>query len=434
MQLRVPESIPEVRTTTNHDEVTVKNPIRLCLVDVAAIAILGGAYACSSPNPPGGSAQASLCDASDTAMMADRGLSTDVVSFAQTNGYFGWCVPEFDDDQRFRDPKTADDYGPVAHVIATPALYDLASPTQFDAKFVQVAIVEVDPESPPDMPASYQLLGLSRYNCVYLHRANTSPNGFEAAIIPPVGAPPKCPATPTASVARLSVKIDTPVSDDPDDYPPVTRFIEGEGGITLIGVRCGNRWCVIGPKDFGAIPPSAHASIAALTTTKQGQVKGWFDDQVLGIPDAHPKHNIHRRIRASAIPDPNLGNLRVQDFIATSFKVVGKVYLERQPDADSKYAAVFHFSRDTNTVIMRAEIKPGGPGVKDDTTWIARVIDHAGNVSPDIKTRRTDHRKWFTAAYGSRAKMPATMRWRWDDKDEDLWAECDMGCCRVGIK
>jgi hypothetical protein len=364
-------------------------------------------------------------------MMTDRALSPDVISFAQGNGYFGWCIPEFDDDQRFLDPTTRDDYGPVAHVIATPGLYSLTNPTQFDAQFVQVAVLEVDPESPPaTMSAPYQLLGLSRYNCVYLHRLNTSPDGFEAAIIPPLPASLRCPATPTASVAPLSVRIDTPVSDDPDDYPPATRFIEGEGGKMLIGVRCGYRWCVIGPKDFGAIPPSAHASVAALTATKQGQVKGWFDDQVLGEPNTGPRYGIHRVIRASAIPDPNLGNLRVQDFVGPTWRVVGKVYLAKQPTPESKYAKTFHFSQDTNTVLIRADGKPG----VSDTTWIARVIDREGHVSPDIKVRRTDHRTWFMAAYGPRAKMPATMRWRWDDKDEDLWAECDMGCCRVGIR
>ena len=375
-------------------------------------------------------AQGSICSTSDSAMMTDRGLSTDVVSFAQANGYFGWCIPEFDDDQRLHSAEAGDEYGPVAHVIAAPQLYHLTDPAAFDAKFVQVAIVEIDPEEPTDMPAPYGSLGLGRYNCVYLHRVNTSPDGFQAVIVPPTTSL-QCPDPPPSSVAPLSVRIDTPFSDVPDDYPPVTRFIEGEHGLTLIGVRCGNRWCVIGPRDFGAIPPSAHASVNALAMNKQGRVKGWFDDQVLGEPDTRPKHNIHRHIRASAIPDANLGNLRVQDFIGTTFRIVGKVYLADQPGRDSKYASVFHFSRDTNTVLMRAEVHVAA---KTDTVWIARVQDRDGNMSPDIKTRRTDHSVWFAKAFGSHARMPATMRWRWDDKDEDLWAECDMGCCRVGIK
>jgi hypothetical protein len=400
------------------------------------IVVVVGIYSCQSliSSSQTQLAQQSICSTSDSAMMTDRGLSSDVVGFANANGYFGWCIPEFDDDQRLHSAEGGDEYGPVAHVIATPKLYQLTDPGMFDAKFVQVAIVVVDPEEPADMPAPYQRLGLGHYNCVYLRRLNPGPSGFQAVIVPPsaTSAGPVCPDPPTSSVAPLAVRIDAPVSDDPDDYPPATRFIEGEHGLTLIGVRCGNRWCVIGPQqDFDAIPPSAHALVTALIANKQGRVKGWFDDQVLGEPDTRPKHNIHRHIRASAIPDQNLGNLRVQDFIGTTFKVVGKVHLTEQPGVDSKYARVFHFSQGTNTVLMRAEIQAG---VKIDTVWIARVVDRNNNMSPDIKTRRTDHSAWFMKAFGSRAKMPATMRWRWDDKDEDLWAECDMGCCRVGIK
>ena len=57
----------------------------------------------------------SLCASTDTMMVRLRGLDTAAVSFARANGYFNWCVPEYDDDQRFHDGNGASTgYGSVA--------------------------------------------------------------------------------------------------------------------------------------------------------------------------------------------------------------------------------------------------------------------------------------------------------------------------------
>jgi hypothetical protein len=250
-----------------------------------------------------------------------------------------------------------------------------------------------------------------------------------------------CPTSPQASATKtvLAVTAEPPYSNNYADYPPTTRFIEGTGGRTLIGVRCATSWCVVGPQGFGDIPGAAHAAVTGIPPKAQSVVKGWFDDQILGLPDGTGKFGIHRKIRASAIPDPGLGSLKVADFMvplgAETYKVVGRTYFPGPLPPDSKYVKVYGFSQGLNVVALRAEFHPvSSANPKPETVWFAQVTDANGNVRNDIPTRRTDHRKMDAAGNLVLASIPATMRWRWFDSDEDLWIECDIGCCLAGVK
>ena len=384
----------------------------------------------------------SLCASTDTMMVRLRGLDTAAVSFARANGYFNWCVPEYDDDQRFHDGNGASTgYGSVAHVLASPALGGYTTAVQFESKWIQVGIVDVEaPVTTSLMP--YGTLGLRDHNCMYLQHHSLilgAFEGYDALIVPPdMGL--YCPVVPNPSLSQaLDVKLDKPYSNDEADYPATTRFIEGTGGRTLIGLKCANRWCVIGPRGFRDVPRSAHAEVGALTGKAQGTVKGWFDDQVLGEPDGSAPPGIHRKVRASAIPDPGLGSLHVADFVVglneEKYQVVGKTYFPTEPPAHSKYAMEFGFHQDENVVALRAEIRTSTTPGKKDTVWFARVTNAKANTrKEDIPTLRTDHHRLTPAGEPVLASVPATMRWRWFDQDEDLWVECDIGCCLIGIR
>ena len=399
---------------------------------VIAMSIAGCAQIASLANALlGRRPQEQLCSATDGALAAERGYDSTTVKFAMANGYYGWCIPEYDDDQRLSDGNLRTrDYGPVAHVLAAPWLDTL----QVGANFVQVAILAIEPEPTP-APATYTQLGLRQLNCIYLRLPSAS-TGFEAAIVKPGGPGGiECPAKVTSTAGQpLMVVSEQPFGTDPRNYPPVTRFIEGGDGQTFVGVRCGNRWCAIHAANtegvLGSLPPSAHDGVPGLSYP-QAVVKGWFDDQVLGIPDGQPAHKIHRAIRASAVPDPNLGALTLNDFISTSgpddYRTVGRTYFSVEPPATSKYAKLFGFSKGINVVGMRAEVHSGS-----DTVWYTRVINARSDTTVRIPTKRMDHSKYFAAVYGSHATIPATMRWRWSDEDEDLWAECVGGCCLAG--
>ena len=147
-----------------------------------AIAVLL-AYACVAPPFPAGQSQqiamsesggaiaflnsearVQLCHAQAHKRVT---LSVATMSFADSNTYYSWCIPEYHDDQRFHDGNAAsEDYGPIAHTFANPKLSTLNDHTMFDHAYINVAIVDV--ESGP-LPDPYGKLGLEQAsNCLYL--------------------------------------------------------------------------------------------------------------------------------------------------------------------------------------------------------------------------------------------------------------------------
>jgi hypothetical protein len=353
-------------------------------------------------------------------------LSVATMSFADSNTYYSWCIPEYHDDQRFHDGNAAsEDYGPIAHTFANPKLSTLNDHTMFDHAYINVAIVDV--ESGP-LPDPYGKLGLKQANnCLYLmhHDPIIGKASFRGLM---VALPPGTMTCPTAPAVTDGTPLDVEIqeySNNYSDYPPVARFVEGRGGRTLIGIQCTNRWCVVGPRGMGSVPDEAHHGVGDIPANSRSAVKGWFDDQVTGVPDLMPKFKIHRKNRASLIPDQNLGNLHIADYLS-GYKRVGLAYLPSAPPAGSKYAMTFGLEAGINRIELRAQQvpKPGGPSGALDTLWFAQVTTQNGRVTSDIITNRTDHSKWLTS-------MPATARWRWDDADEDIWVQCDVGCCLI---
>ena len=413
----------------------------LLAIGVLAIVAIGAYRYITSPNLvnqtatlpisylPLTAAADSLCPDSDTTMVSMRGLDAGAIHFARVNGYFNWCVPEYDDDQAFADGKPASAaYGSVAHVIASPTLGQLVRAEQFDGQYIQVALIDVEEPVTQDL-VPYSSLGLKAYNCMYLQHHSKVLGLIQkySAVIVPADQDLTCPVRPQEAASQpLEVTVDRDYSANLTDYPATTRFVEGERGRTLIGVRCGIHWCVVAPRGFGKIPPSAHNNVPALKVAAQGNVKGWFDDQVVGEPATA---GITRKYRASAIPDVKLGSLKVADFISTGgYVVVGKVWFQDEPARDSKYATVYGFSKDTNIVALKAVNDPGGK-----LEWLAEVTNARQEKKSGIPTHRTDHSQYFLSPSNTLGGLPpAVLRFRWNAKDEDLWIECDAGCCLVG--
>lgn len=385
----------------------------------------------------------SVCDPNDAQLAQSRGLDANAVEFARQNGYYSWCIPEYDDDQRLSDGNNGNgnngkDYGPVAHVLAAPWLDTLHLSS---LRFAQVALVEVDPDTTNNpRPNTYHELRLDgQFNCLYLKYGQPSDGSptYDAAIdaVAPGGPNLTCPSTPSGAASQLVVLVDDQqITGDTLFIPPTTRFVEGQGKHTLIGVKCEKHWCMVGgPNAASPVPASAHASVTALTANVQGRVKGYFDDQVLGLPDNNGKYKIHRQYRASAIPAPTLQSLHVAQFVVDSgtqtYQSVGTVYFDTIPDAQSKYATLFGFTQGQNAIGLRAEIHHDGPSPK--LFWYAQVTNANGQKS-DIPTQRMDHSTYLKKLFGDNVTITATMRWRWFDLDEDLWVECDLGCCLVG--
>ena len=125
------------------------------------------------------------------------------------NGYYGWCIPEYDDDQRLSDGSLpGKDYGPVAHVLAAPWLDTL----QFNTMYRQVAILALEAEATPS-PGTYAQLGLGQFDCIYLRHPTAAHTGFDALIVPPTSG--KCAVAPASSAFTLGVSVEQPAAKIP---------------------------------------------------------------------------------------------------------------------------------------------------------------------------------------------------------------------------
>lgn len=351
-------------------------------------------------------------------------------AFDARSGYFDWCIPEYHDEQRLYSGNPGPgDYGPIAYSFAWPELSLLVDHAQFDDHYVNVGVIDLDTVLDV-MPKPYQDLGLKDWhNCLYLqhHDPLFKKSWFSAVMASLPKTALKCPdAAALTNVTNLDVTIET-YSDNYSDYPPVTRFVESGGSNTFIGIQCTNRWCVVGPRRMGAVPAMTHNAVAALKANVRGVVKGWFDDQKLGMPDGTGPYGIHRALYASVVPDPNLGNLHIDDFLR-GYQPVAKAYFPVAPPRASKYYVTFGLDAGTNTIELKATTrqKPSAPTGVLDTLWWARVTTEAGVPKPDIPANRVDHSKWL-----GKVRPAATARFRWFDTDEDVWVQCDIGCCLI---
>ncbi len=356
-------------------------------------------------------------------------ISDSAISVLRGNGYCQLHIPEYHDEQRLHNG--AGDYGPIAYAFASPSLRDHLTHEVYDNGWVNVAIVDIKTLDPADIPDSYKEMGFGPgVNCVYLHHDHDwlSADDWEAVVSPPVSG-----ACSGSTGKRLSVhREDGPAGAE--HYPPVARFIERPNRNAMLGIRCADGWCVVGARKKSAIPMSAHRGASDIgpgvpVLSNRWTVKGWFDEQYLGVPTVEGAHGILPFLRASLIPDDDLGSRTLDDFRAGWVRTA-YVYIPRQALIPSKYSfevrdradggrdtVGFGLTYGLNTIEMTGSDTEG-------CTWKARVVNSRFKDGLIRKVCRVDHS-------GSGFPVPATARFRWLDSDEKIWTACHAGCCMV---
>lgn len=320
-------------------------------------------------------------------------------AFAAVNN---WCtaqVPEYQDTQRFISERRL--YGPVSQVVASPHLRDFTSTAQFDGVSRHVAIVDVW-DTIPVGTSSYSRLHLAMgLNCVYLK--HTPPSTWTAQIAPPTD---KFACPGPAGAAEVAVAPDDS-TEPPGKVPPVTRWVQSGDTLVYIGVRCGNLWCNIGAAAPPAVVAPLHVGVAGDPGTPQSRVKGWFDEQELGVTASGVPPLRPTRF-ATVIPASNLQDIK-------SFerpRPVASVYFsETVPD----YARKFGFAKGWSQIRIM--------GLTTSREWEAEITDPSGRIHKR-KVLRTPH------TIGS---VPGSARWAWiaHDRDEWIWIACELGCCLI---
>jgi hypothetical protein len=333
-------------------------------------------------------------------------VDTDVRNFGKANNWCTVMAPEYQDAQRFidrqQDYPNALYYGPVAQAVASPELANYTANADFDNRYILVAIVKV---AAGKLGPSYGPLKLQvGLNCAFITR---EAGIWKAAMQPASGT--TCPAA-TSDPSRILPVVAEDSVGDPSLIPPVVRFVQDTVVGTYLGVRCGRMWCDIGAQAATGVPVPQFRYDFSAPATVQARIKGWFDEQQLGVPfDTPALLKVRPAQWASVIPEANLGDTHLNVFEG-GFAPVARVYIR---EGLSEYARKFGMTPGWNYITLT--------GKASSIFWSAAVINSLGQTTP-LNAFRHPH------TIGS---IPGTARWAWLDHDEWIWVSCDVGCCLI---
>ncbi len=318
-------------------------------------------------------------------------------------------IPEYHDEQRLRISATA--FGPVVNVFASPFLGDFTSLWQIQeqgARGMLVAFVVVDTTEgmgfPITFPSYNQLALRGGMNCLWLsHQAGAWVGEISHA--QPGKACSHADARRTLRVRRQQAF--GLISHA--DYPPVARITETTDGRALLGVKCLNAWCDLGPNT--AWTPKTPSTRG---TSKQARVKGWHDEQWLAEPGAGGI--LRPSAFASVVPVPGIEE-QPESWFNNTWRHVATIKFDRAVSGPLPTGSKY-FQWGLRDTLNRVELRKTPTGA-----WQARVTPAAfgtAKIWPNVG--RIPHQD---------ARLPGTARWRWTTLDDGFWVACGMACCRA---
>jgi hypothetical protein len=313
---------------------------------------------------------------------------------------------------------------------------------------------------------SYPALGIGPgFNCAYIF---LTVGGLQARMVHFAGLhEPDCrpPVDPDSLPGTdLQVQwVNQPMHQSAADYPSAARWDwDSEHRIQYFGVKCGSGWCEVGPKGFVASPLPAFPSMAdgaASYWHRVRHIKGWFDQQRLA-PALIANPPGPEAGWGEVFADPLLVKYKVVDF-SRSWRLVARARLDssltgyeekwnlgptdyrnkenRLYFCHASWSVCYLIARgfsdlargydSSNTKAPDCGAEANYPDVvaADRETWWVGIVSTTGKVRFGCVIRR-DH----AADYAEYGLSPnGTVRWRWYNQDETIWASCDAGCCQV---
>ncbi len=337
-------------------------------------------------------------------------------------GSLYFSIPEYHDQQQFQIGPNA--YGPMAYIYASPyiAAYTNMSDIQEQGPYgTFAALVEVDALAGVVLPPPYAALSLQPgVNCLWLaNPTGNIPAGWRAYVTPQAGGmgcirPTPGPGAPTP----LRVYYTPAAPYKHADIPPVARFGEAQApptaafGQPLLGVPCLDGWCEVGPA-IGFVPRAGGSGIG-----KKGNIKGWYDEQMLAYQDATGV--LRPAVRAVLEPVDTLEKMSMAKLSTTVDATnpnVGWVQMatiilgESDPPTSTKYWK-WGLRRGENILYLR-----------NTTTGWQMSIKHRGGhtrwIWQDVKLEQHFD-----------VPVPGTARWRFASYDPfGVWFRCGDYCC-----
>jgi hypothetical protein len=377
-------------------------------------------------------------DSVDSVFHQNRLDRTDAESARLVKMFFD--IPEYHDEGRLpagRDSR-GPFLGPVAGIYASPFLHGFTRPAQIYEQGLRgtlAALVVVDLQSGETVPPAYQKLQLaSGLNCVWLAVDPPDPGmskdtaylnhlHYRAYISHPTEPTNECDRSGTMG-AELSVVAVRNASFAADSsYPAVARFDTDRSGNLVLGFRCLNAFCEVGPTNEGQIRMpdglvrSGSQTVAQWRTTtptsvSQGEretVKLWHDEQALAIRD---DYFIWRPsvVRARIVPEPSAATLDSVDFIR--WRRVATIFINDTVPRSTKYFG-WGLRKGKNYVEFQ---------YSERFKWQARIVREDGAIIPWPYMKRVLHYD---------ISVPPITRFRWTGIDDGVWAPCGQACCKA---
>ncbi len=236
----------------------------------------------------------------------------------------------------------------------------------------------------------------------------------------------------------LEVRVDT-VKGKGKVVPQVTRW-DRDDKRTIIGIKCGNDWCEIGPPDgFGESPSRewnhfanmpGNGNLPPQAERPPGHIRrGWYDEQRLAV-EIEPGVLEPAPMAAIALPHPALSS-----------------HNENKYHGKWKKAAFVILPED----LEGYELKNWKAGVNeislcwsyDDEQNDNKRCQFTGKAPTCALNESNENRNWWFRTTSSEdnvtyscvkrcdrdTPIPGTVRWRWQEQDEKLWIRCGTGCC-----
>jgi hypothetical protein len=246
------------------------------------------------------------------------------------------------------------------------------------------------------------------------------------------GTCPPSPSSPENPSPQLWVD-----SAQAGDIPPVARWETDTGKHPYFGVKCPLGWCMIGHDSFNAQHGKYHGSYKA-------RIKGWHDEQHLGILPAQGQPAVPSPLVGLLVPIDTLEKIPDSSFV--SLQEVGYIRLRRDGGTDPEFASALDFYAEKwglkNTQLAEGDsvvIKIQRLDTSKDHPNGARFFLYRNEVlvqESDPVALRFAHQPAVQVRHrgGVRQEIPVpgTARWGWSSMDESVWVRCGSGCCEIG--
>jgi hypothetical protein len=308
------------------------------------------------------------------------------------------CIREWNDLQKLYEqcrPNCADEYGPLAYVVADDDLDTWTNPGDF-ATAKRVAVIFIK--------GAYEDLHLREgSNSLYVRYDSAAP------------APKRWTAWMNDSTSTLEIMQYDPESccTNAADFPGIARWDWNKNDKNqVIGVKCGNGWCEIGKKVKKE--PPVHAG------GKTRRIKGWHDAQRLAIDAGNGKLKPGMSTPATVFPIENLEALKdTADFKDKWVKVATvksdtsyeRLKIPYNPKDSSELSIMY----DSQAKKWNAKMSSRDTtGTTIDAFFEVRMMPHINPQDP------SDDRR-----------IPGVARWGWEADDESIWTRCANGCCQL---